>query len=83
MIHVRYVSHRLFHLYRPLCPCCHLHTWKLKEENERIRAARASKIDEKQEASTRESMSDDDVGSNGTELKRGHASCGTRDMEHW
>lgn len=59
---------------------------KLKEENIRIRAARANGVDEKQEASVREPTPDDDEGSIVTELKKGHSSCGacrTRESDVW
>ncbi|KAI0738659.1 hypothetical protein C8Q80DRAFT_255981 [Daedaleopsis nitida] len=63
--------------------------WKnsrLKEENIRIRAARANGLDEKMEDSVREPTPDDDEGSIVTELKKGHNNCGacrTRESEVW
>ncbi|RPD53362.1 hypothetical protein L227DRAFT_581377 [Lentinus tigrinus ALCF2SS1-6] len=59
---------------------------KLKEENIRIRAARASGRDENVDVTMQENTPDDDEGSIVTELKKGHNSCGacrTRESETW
>ena len=59
---------------------------KLKEENVRIRAARASGREETLDVAMQENTLDDDEGSIVTELKKGHNSCGacrTRESETW
>ena len=59
---------------------------KLKEENVRIRAARASGREETLDVTMQENTVDDDEGSIVTELKKGHNSCGacrTRESETW
>ena len=59
---------------------------KLKEENVRIRAARASGREETLDVAMQENTVDDDEGSIVTELKKGHNSCGacrTRESETW
>ena len=59
---------------------------KLKEENIRIRAARASGREETLDVAMQENTVDDDEGSIVTELKKGHNSCGacrTRESETW
>ena len=58
---------------------------KLGEENVRIRAARASGLDEKMEGSVDETMPDDDEGSIVTELKKNQScgACRTRESEVW
>ncbi|TBU61777.1 hypothetical protein BD310DRAFT_919862 [Dichomitus squalens] len=59
---------------------------KLGEENVRIRAARASGLDEKVEGSLREATPDDDEGSIVTELKKNQNLCGacrTRESDVW
>ncbi|KAI0730597.1 hypothetical protein C8Q76DRAFT_832983 [Earliella scabrosa] len=60
---------------------------KLKEENVRIRAARANGIEEKLESSLHDQTEDDDNSSTVTEVKKkGHnhcAACRTRESETW